>query len=473
MPKTKVQQDVHVVVPPEEKRHVDEETGEVVEKAELTQSQRDRRTKRCILGTLAFIIIILLIIGLSVGLTQRNKTTATATSSTVPDDSREEYSDSTGLPRPVILDEDYGAFPDDIFSLALALELKDIMDVKAVVATSMDPFTSALCMAQHLFMAGRPDIMVFQGKDIHEAPFRAGIWIPEDLVGFPLREKCESILKYVNDPAMSGLVNFSDTEGLAQMLEESGRDDWVYITLGGMTTVAALTQEYPEAAARIKDMVVMGANVCGEKEIYDRVWAPVQETNVACDPTAANFVFSRDGPGQNLYVMPVGPGQDTIDGRPYQKIVQAAESSKCPGAAALLDFYFEWSKQARADETVLTHYEAVAYDPQVSSALRYDPTAVLYAAQLLTEDDETDDLVVDIEVPGILFDDEAFTHITDTLDLADPVSDVCPTLTELRFSHDNVSDRRKATVAIGYGSLEQQDEFLDMMADALACRREI
>ena len=182
--------------------------------------------------------------------------------------------------------------------------------------------------------------------------------------------------------------------------------------------------------------------------------------------------MSKDGPGENLYVMPVGPGQDVIDGEPYQRIIRAAESGTCPGASALLDFYFEWSKQARADTTVLTHYEAIAYDPKISSALRYDPTCVLFAAQLLTAEDKTDDYVTHVEVQGIWFDDEAFTYVPQTLDLADPVSDVCPTLTELRFDHEeDVTDRRPAVVAIGYDSPEEHSKFVDEMATALACGR--
>lgn len=269
---TKVAQDDNV--PRDNKRHEVDEEADAFPK-EISQSQRDRnkKTKRFVLGFVLLLATILILVGLAVGLTQRNKDTSTGTPPTTFGTSNQSH-----LPRPVILDEDYGAFPDDIFSLALALELKDIMDVKAVVATSMDPFASALCMAQHLSIAGHPEIPVFVGKDIHEAPFRAGIWIPEDLVGFPLREKCESVLQ---QDSKRDVMRFHDMKDLAYMLKDSDHDDWVYLALGGMTTVAALTQEYPEAAAKIKDMVVMGANVCGEKEIYEKVYAPVQETNAA------------------------------------------------------------------------------------------------------------------------------------------------------------------------------------------------
>lgn len=185
-----------------------------------------------------------------------------------------------------------GAFPDDIFALALALELGDIMDIKAVVGTSMDPITSALCMAYHLFIAGRTDVKVYAGKDIHDAPFRSGIWIDENLVGFPLREKCESFL----DDAPSEkevLASIGDMKDLAQMLVKSDRDDWVYISLGGMSTIAALTKDYPEAADKIEDMVVMGTNICGDMMIYTGVMAPVQETNVAVSQGYMLFLCTK------------------------------------------------------------------------------------------------------------------------------------------------------------------------------------
>lgn len=365
-------------------RKVDENDKRIHEKGEGPSFSR-----KCLIVTALFGVALALIIGLPVGLTRPKSTPTTTTTSEDKSPTKTSFH-----PRPVILDEDYGAFPDDIFSLALALQLEDVMDVRGVVATSMDPGLSAMCMAQHLSKAGVSDrTKVFIGMDIHDAPFRAGIWIPEDLVGFPLRDKCQA----TGQLATTSLLGIED---LADMLEQSERDDWVYIAVGGLTTVHTLAMDYPKAMQKVKDMIVMAANICGEKEIYDRVWAPVQETNVACDPTAANFVFSEDGPGDTLYVMPVGPGQDTIDGEPYQQIVKAHASGTCPGAEALLEFYFAWSEAARADDTILTHQEAMDYDPNVSSALRYDPTCIMMASQIFTTEDTSDDYVVIEEIPG-------------------------------------------------------------------------
>jgi len=95
------------------------------------------------------------------------------------------------------------------------------MDVKAVVVTSMAPYTSSSCMAQHLIRADKTDVKVIAGKDIREVA-RAGIWIDEDLVGFPLREKCE-------DPNFVDRTHIGGMEDFAQMLVDSVRTDWVYI----------------------------------------------------------------------------------------------------------------------------------------------------------------------------------------------------------------------------------------------------
>lgn len=171
--------------------------------------------------------------------------------------------------------------------------------------------------------------------------------------------------------------------------------------------------------------------------------------------------------------MPVGPGQDTLDGEPYQRIIQAANSGTCPGASALIDFYFEWSKQARANESLLTHAEAIAFDPQESSALRYDPTCVLYAAQILTKADKSDDYMAHIEIPGLWFDDEAWTYVSDSFQIEEPISDVCPSLSDKLFDDDDITDRRPLTAAIGYRSDDHSDQFIETMADALSCARDV
>ena len=100
---------------------------------------------------------------------------------------------------------------------------------------------------------------------------------------------------------------------------------------------------------------------------------------------------------------------------------------------------------------------------------RYDPTCVLYAGQLMTANDATDDYVTHVEMPGIWFDNDAFTHISGAFDLADPVSDVCPTLTDLRYKPEDITDRRPVMVAIGYDSLQEKEKFIDKMANILAC----
>ena len=46
-----------------------------------------------------------------------------------------------------------------------------------------------------------------------------------------------------------------------------------------------------------------------------------------------------------------------------------------------------------------------------------------------------------------------------------------PALTELKFDMKEHTDRRSVVAAVGYRSDEAHEEFLDVMADALACAR--
>lgn len=80
-------------------------------------------------------------------------------------------------------------------------------------------------------------------------------------------------------------------------------------------------------------------------------------------------------------------------------IIDAASNEECPGANALLEFYFEWTAAARTDSALLAHGEAMAYDPNESSASRYDPTCNLMVNQVLTIEDTIDDLVTLKEIP--------------------------------------------------------------------------
>ena len=110
----------------------------------------------------------------------------------------------------------------------------------------------------------------------------------------------------------------------------------------------------------------------------------------------------------------------------------------------------------------------------MSSALRYDPTCILFASQLLSSEDKSDDYVTHVEIPGLWFDDKGYTHLPLDFTLGSgPVSDVCPTLTDLRFDLDTITDRRPVKVATGYASSDSRDEFVQVMADALSCAREL
>lgn len=57
--------------------------------------------------------------------------------------------------------------------------------------------------------------------------------------------------------------------------------------------------------------------------------------------------------------------------------------------------------------------------------------------------------------------------------MEEPISDVCPSLSDKLFDHDEITDRRPLTAAIGYKSDDHHDQFIKTMADALSCARDV
>jgi len=109
-------------------------------------------------------------------------------------------------------------------------------------------------------------------------------------------------------------------------LESSDRDDWWYIVVGGQSTL-----KLPEASDKFSTLVVMGGNWCADFQPYPDVDAPTDETNIACDPAAANaLVDSNFSPFDKIYYVPVVVADEI--GEDYIKIVEAANSGADKGA---------------------------------------------------------------------------------------------------------------------------------------------
>lgn len=151
-----------------------------------------------------------------------------------------------------------------------------------VLTTSEKPMLSAQCVAKHLDLAGKTEIPVGVGRELPAYSKRGSVCGIPGLVGFAL----ENVCKEVDLPTLKE----DGLEEMVKMIMESGRKDWVYIAVGGQTTIKALLEEYPGAAAHIDTLIIMGGNWCAHFDPYPGVTAPTDETNIGCDPAAANFV---------------------------------------------------------------------------------------------------------------------------------------------------------------------------------------
>merc|ERR1712146_864830 len=147
--------------------------------------------------------------------------------------------------------------------------------------------------------------------------------------------------------------------------------------MGSLTT---LIRDYPEAAEHIENLVVMGGNFCTGFDPYPDVTAPVDETNVGCDMRAANYVLDANNfVFPNVYYTPVVTASP-LSGDDYALITEAASTNSA--AKATIDFYEEWTANARANPDLLVHLEAMTYDPAYESTPQFDAVAVLIAMDI-------------------------------------------------------------------------------------------
>ena len=376
--------------------------------------------------------------------------------------------------QPLIYDTDYGPFIDDVFALGLLANSDDLIDLRYVLATGENPTLGAQCAAKHLNLAEKYDIPVGIGAEFPDYIHRGGVCAIPGLVGFALEEKCSE------GPTLP--VDEDGVAAVASMIMESGRDDWWYLVVGGLSSVQALVQDYPEAASKISTLVVMGGNWCINFQPYPDVDAPTDETNIACDPSAANFVVDANvSPFEKVYFVPVAVA-DEIGGEDYVKIVQAANDESDLGAKATIDFYKAWSAAGRADPNLLIHLEALTYDPETESTPMFDPCAVMLILELL---DDCEDRLSLYEFPaGVHFleaDDEglkpfpeaprsAFSLLPISHGVsADDLPAQCPALTEFTFDPaETPENEMPVTVALGFKSQEAKESFYGEMAERMA-----
>jgi len=321
---------------------------------------------------------------------------------------------SSAEKQPIIFDSDYGPFIDDVFALGLLINSQDLVDIQLVLATSEQPALSAQCMAAQLGLSEQAHIPVAVGSSFPPYEERGSVCAIPGLMGFSMEPEC---LAYFGDNEASNETtaisrttggNVADiipngVEHMAQMLMNSDREDWWYLVVGGQSSLRALIENYPEAASKVDTLIVMAGNWCADFEPYPGVMAPSDETNIGCDPAAANFVLdsSNGVKFSNVYYVPVVMA-DEIGGDDYKVFADAALSGSDPAAAATMNWYKIWSAAGRADESLLVHAEAMTYDPETESTPQFDPVAIMLALELLSDACEEPRMSL-IEMDGIHF----------------------------------------------------------------------
>ncbi|CAB9519814.1 inosine-uridine preferring nucleoside hydrolase [Seminavis robusta] len=374
--------------------------------------------------------------------------------------------------QPLIYDSDYGPFVDDVFALGLLVNSLDLIDLRLVLSTSEQPSLSAKCMAAQLELSERPDIEVAVGSSFPPHEERGSVCAIQGLMGFAMEPECE---KYDGKPPIENGIEY-----MAQMIIDSGRDDWWYLVVGGQSSLRALIEQYPEAAEKISTLVIMAGNFCADFEPYPGVMAPTDETNIGCDPAAANFVLDANNVQfDNVYYVPVVVA-DHIGGEDYKIFTEATESNAA--ANATLQWYKIWSEAGRADESLLIHAEAMKYDPDTESTPQFDPVAIMLVLELLA--DTCDERISLIEFDGIHFFEagedglkpfpeaprSAFSLHTGVDQSALPAE--CPNITEFVFDPESTPELEyPVKVALGFKSAEAKAAVYEDMARLMAGQR--
>jgi inosine-uridine nucleoside N-ribohydrolase len=374
--------------------------------------------------------------------------------------------------QPTIFDTDYGSFIDDVFALGLLVNSADLIDLKLVITTAENPELSAKCVAKHLDLSGKSDVPTAIGSKLPPYAERGSVCAIEGLIGFALESECLD----VDLPLIDNGVEY-----MANMILESGLDDWWYIAVGGQTSLKSLIENYPEAASKIDTLIIMGGNWCSDFEPYPDVMAPTDETNIGCDPAAANYVLDgNNNQFTNVYFVPVVVA-DEIGGEDYSRIVEAANSGESASAAATLEFYKKWSEAGRADANLLIHLEAMTYDPEMESTPQFDACAIMLALELLGDDDACEDRLSVFEFNAVHFleagDDglaafpagprSAFSLHGGGQDFELP--EQCPALTVHTFDEAETPEAEyPVKVALGFTSAEAKAAFYSDMATRMA-----
>lgn len=323
---------------------------------------------------------------------------------------------------PVILDTDIGDDIDDTWALAMLLKSPEL-DVKLVVGDQGKSLYRAKLIAKLLEVAGRTDIPVGIGLEIHQegdGPQKG--WLKDyDLGAYP------------------GEVIEDGVQAIIDTIMES-EEPITLIAVGPLPNVAAALEREPAIAMKARFVGMHGSvrGGYGGKEQIDA------EYNVVGDVAACRKALSAAWP---VVITPLDTcGQVVLKGDQYQKVLQ----SRDPLAKAVIENYRFWSRNKDA--------------VQERSSTLFDTVAVYLAFS---------DALLNMEELGIRVDDKGFTRIDDsakTMEVATTWKDrgafedllverlIAPTDTAVRrISMTEYADKMKAgwvgqMVGVGWGA---------------------
>ena len=246
---------------------------------------------------------------------------------------------------PILLDTDIGSDIDDAFALALVLESPEL-DLVGLTTVSGDSEARARLAAKMLWAAGRTNVPVVAGEPSRPLPMEQARWAAGFVTPALRHEKAVDFLA-------------------AQIERRPG--EITLIAIGPLTNVAALVKQHPEAAKKIKRIVLMGGSIARG---YEPGSKPAAEYNILSDPLAAQVVFSS---GLPILMVP-------LDASAMLELDAAARRRVFTHLSALTDaltlLYHLWN-----------HETPILFDP-MAVAMVIDPT-LCETKQLAIEVDST------------------------------------------------------------------------------------
>jgi len=176
----------------------------------------------------------------------------------------------------ILLDTDIGCDIDDAICLSYLLSRKDC-DLLGITTVNGDTQARAMLASAVCLAAGREDIPVFPGSK-------------DTLLAKRIRKPVPQASALEKMPHKT---DFGDGDYLSFMRRTilSHPGEVTLLAIGPMTNVGLLFAAYPETAAALKRLVLMGGNF--SNVIAGMGW---MESNTMCDPHAAELVYRAHPP---------------------------------------------------------------------------------------------------------------------------------------------------------------------------------